>query len=37
MLPGTINGLNREELKDLIAYLKSGGNKDHAVYQDSKQ
>jgi putative heme-binding domain-containing protein len=26
MLPGLINSLNEEELKDLIAYLKSGGN-----------
>jgi putative heme-binding domain-containing protein len=36
MLPGMINGLNREELKDLMAYLKSGGNKNHSVYQVSK-
>ena len=36
MLPGMINGLNREELKDLIAYLKSGGNKNHSVYQINK-
>jgi len=36
MLPGMINGLNREELKDLIAYLKSGGNKNHSVYQEIK-
>ena len=33
MLPGLINGLNPEELKDLIAYLVSGGNKDHEVYK----
>ncbi len=26
MLPGLINGLNAEELKDLLAYMKSGGN-----------
>lgn len=32
MLPGLINGLNAEELKDLIAYLKSGGNQNHAMY-----
>jgi putative heme-binding domain-containing protein len=32
MLPGMINGLNEEELKDLIAYLKSGGNKKHPIY-----
>jgi putative heme-binding domain-containing protein len=36
MLPGMINGLNREEHKDLMAYLKSGGNKNHSVYQVSK-
>jgi putative heme-binding domain-containing protein len=33
MLPGMINGLNPEELKDLIAYLMAGGNKDHEVYK----
>ena len=33
MLPGLINGLNAEELKDLLAYLKSGGNKDHDVFK----
>jgi putative heme-binding domain-containing protein len=33
MLPGLINGLNPEELKDLMAYLVSGGNKDHEVYK----
>lgn len=32
MPPGTINRLNEEELKDLLAYLMSGGNKDHEVY-----
>ena len=31
-----INSLNSEELKDLIAYLKSGGNKDHTVYTGKK-
>jgi len=36
MLPGMINSLNGEELKDLIAYLMSGGNKDNAVYSASK-
>lgn len=36
MLPGMINGLNGEELSDLIAYLKSGGNKMHAVYNAKK-
>jgi len=32
MLPGLINGLNPEELKDLIAYLMAGGNKNNPVY-----
>jgi hypothetical protein len=34
MLPGLINRLNPEELKDLMAYLVSGGNPDHEVYQN---
>jgi putative heme-binding domain-containing protein len=36
MLPGMINGLNAEELSDLIAYLKAGGNKNHATYTSKK-
>ncbi len=32
MLPGMINGLNPDELRDLMAYLKSGGNPNHPVY-----
>jgi putative heme-binding domain-containing protein len=36
MLPGMINGLNADELKDLMAYLKSGGNPNHGVYNASK-
>ena len=32
MLPGLINRLNAEELKDLLAYLKSGGNPKHEVF-----
>ncbi|WP_337041685.1 c-type cytochrome [Emticicia sp. 17c] len=32
MLPGLINSLNEEELKDLIAYLKSGGNDKHEFF-----
>jgi putative heme-binding domain-containing protein len=32
MMPGLINPLNPEELKDLMAYLISGGNPDHEVY-----
>jgi putative heme-binding domain-containing protein len=34
MMPGLINRLNEEELKDLMAYLISGGNADHAVFQN---
>lgn len=33
MPPGLINRLNEEELKDLLAYLISGGNPKHAVYE----
>jgi putative heme-binding domain-containing protein len=33
MMPGLINRLNEEELKDLMAYLISGGNAAHAVYK----
>lgn len=33
MLPGLINSLNPGELKDLIAYLKAGGNPDSDVYK----
>jgi putative heme-binding domain-containing protein len=33
MMPGLINRLNEEELKDLMAYLISGGNSNHAVYK----
>ena len=33
MFPRLINSLNPEELKDLMAYLKSAGNKDHEVYK----
>ena len=33
MMPGLINRLNEEELKDLMAYLISGGNPSHEVYQ----
>ena len=35
MMPGLINRLNEEELKDLMAYLISGGNANHAVYKKS--
>ncbi|MBC3787000.1 c-type cytochrome [Spirosoma utsteinense] len=33
MLPGLINSLNPDELKDLIAYLKAGGNQENEVYK----
>ena len=33
MPPGTIAGMNADELKDLIAYLVSGGNPKHEAFQ----
>ena len=33
MLPGLINSLNPDELRDLVAYLKSGGNQKNEVYK----
>jgi putative heme-binding domain-containing protein len=33
MMPGLINSLNDEELKDLMAYLMAGGRKEHPVFQ----
>ena len=33
MLPGLINALNEEELKDLMAYLIAGGDKDNEVFK----
>jgi putative heme-binding domain-containing protein len=33
MFPGTINRLNKEEVKDLLAYLVSGANKNHEIYK----
>lgn len=33
MLPGLINSLNPEELRTLVAYLKSGGNEKNEVYK----
>jgi len=32
MLPGMINNLNSDELRDLMAFLMSGGNKENEVY-----
>jgi len=34
MMPNLINPLNEEELKDLMAYLISGGDESHPVYQE---
>src|SRR5690606_18683671 len=36
MPPGTINSLNPDELKDLLAYLIAGRNTDNAIYKDAK-
>ena len=33
MLPGLINSLNPDELRNLVAYLKSGGKPDNNVYK----
>ncbi len=33
MLPGLLNRLNDDEIKDIIAYLVAGGNPDHEVYK----
>lgn len=33
MLPGLINSLNPDELRDLVAFLKSGGNQKNDVYK----
>ena len=32
MPPGLINSLNGEELRDLLAYLMSGGDKNDKIY-----
>ena len=37
MPPGLINSMNAEELRDLMAYFVSQGNKRHAVYKKSKK
>jgi putative heme-binding domain-containing protein len=36
MLPSMINNLNPEELKDLLAYLKSGGNRQDTIFRQTK-
>lgn len=33
MLPGLINALNEEEIKDLVAFLLAGGDPEHSVYK----
>jgi len=35
MPPGLINALNPDELRDLLAYLQSGGNPQHRFFQDA--
>jgi putative heme-binding domain-containing protein len=37
MLPGLINRLNAEELRDLMAYLKAGGNPQDTIFQAKKK
>ncbi|GAB3278844.1 hypothetical protein GCM10027347_53290 [Larkinella harenae] len=34
MPPGLVNSLNEERLKDLMAYLVAGGNRDHPIYKE---
>lgn len=34
MYPGLINRVNEEELKDLMAYLMTGGNEEHQIYKN---
>ncbi|CAH0996135.1 hypothetical protein EMA8858_02265 [Emticicia aquatica] len=36
MLPGLINSLNEEELKDLVAYLMAGGKENHPIFEAKK-
>jgi putative heme-binding domain-containing protein len=33
MYPRLIDGMNEEEVKDLVAYLMAGGNEDHEIYK----
>lgn len=35
MPPGTVNGMNEEELMNLIAYLISGGDRKHQVFKNN--
>ena len=34
---GLLNGLNEDEIKDILAYLMTGGNPDHEVYKPIKK
>lgn len=36
MPPGTINSLNEDELKDLLAYLVAGGNPENPIYTEAE-
>jgi putative heme-binding domain-containing protein len=36
MPPGLINGLNEEELRDLVAFILSGGDRDNAMFAPAK-
>jgi putative heme-binding domain-containing protein len=36
MLPGMINRLNDQELRNLLGYLKAGGDKNNALYTNKK-
>jgi putative heme-binding domain-containing protein len=37
MPPGLINPLNEDELRDLIAYINSGGDSDHPVFKTEEE
>ncbi|MEX0929221.1 MAG: hypothetical protein WD266_12110 [Balneolales bacterium] len=37
MPPGLINSLNAEELSDLVAYLRSGGDEDHDMFKTESE
>jgi putative heme-binding domain-containing protein len=37
MPPGLINPLNADELRDLVAYINSGGNPDHDVFKTEEE
>ncbi len=37
MPPGLINPLNADELRDLVAYINSGGNPDHDIFKTEEE